>query len=83
MPTALTLTEDQIDDLLYLSRTGETSDLKATIDLFAKAIPTTLSAILAAAVDPASGNGLLHMASANCHTGNIAFSTPPSAFNSD
>ena len=71
MPTAIlpTLSEDQIDDLLYLSRTGETTDLAITLDLFAKSLSTTPSTILVAAVDSDSGNGLLHMASANGHTG--------------
>lgn len=71
MPAATlpTLTVDQIDDLLYLARLGETTDLKAGIDLFAKGLSTTSSIILTAAVDNDSGNGLLHMAVANGHTG--------------
>ena len=71
MPTATlpTLTTDQIDDLLYLARLGETTDLKAGVDLLAKSLSTTHGAILTAAVDIDSGNGLLHMAVANGHTG--------------
>lgn len=79
MPTATppTLSEDQVDDLLYLARTGETSDLKAGIDLIAKDLSATPSTILTAAVDSHSGNGLLHMASANGHTGTkFNFSLP-------
>ena len=71
MPAAThpTLTVDQIDDLLYLARLGEISELKAGIDLFAKSLSTTSSTVLNAAVDNDSGNGLLHMAAANGHTG--------------
>ena len=73
MPTATPsiLTIDQIDDLLYLARVGDTTDLKTTTNLFAKNLSTTPTTILAAAVDRDSGNGLLHMAAANGHTGNI------------
>ena len=71
MPTATpsSLTTYQIDDLLYLARVGDTTDLKTTTDLFAKSLSTTPTTILAAAVDKDSGNGLLHMAAANGHTG--------------
>ena len=71
MPTATpsNLTTDQIDDLLYLARVGDTTDLKIATDLFAKSLFTTPTIILAAAVDKDSGNGLLHMAAANGHTG--------------
>ena len=71
MPTATpsTLTTDQIDDLLYLARLGETTELRTAIDLFAKNLSTTPGIILAAAVDGDSGNGLLHMAAANGYTG--------------
>lgn len=71
MPVATipTITTDQIDDLLYLARIGETTDLKAAVDLFAKSLSTTPGIILTGAVDKDSGNGLLHMAAANGHTG--------------
>ena len=71
MPTPIlsNLTTDQIDDLLYLARIGETADLMTTVDLFAKTLSTTPDTILTAAVDEDSGNGLLHMAAANGHTG--------------
>lgn len=71
MPTATlpTITTDQIDDLLYLARHGETTDLIAVIDVSAKTLSTTPGTILTAAVDKDSGNGLLHMAAANGHTG--------------
>lgn len=71
MPTAtlFSLTTDQIDDLLYLARLGETIDLKTAVNLFAKNLSTTPETILTATVDKDSGNGLLHMAAANGHTG--------------
>jgi len=77
MPTGPlpTRTEDQIDDLLYLARTGSTSDLLAEIDILTKTLSTTPSAVLAATVDAHSGNGMLHMASANGHTGTTT--SPP------
>lgn len=73
MPTATlpTLTTDQIDDLLYLARIGETTDLKAGVDLFVKSLSTTPGTILTAALDKDSGNGLLHMAAANGHTATL------------
>lgn len=73
MPTSTpsTLTTDQIDDLLYLARVGDTTDLKTATDLLAKNLSTTPTTILAAAVDKDSGNGLLHMAAANGHTGKL------------
>ena len=77
MPTATpsTLTADQIDDLLYLPRVGDTTDLKTATDLFAKNLSATPTTILAAAVDQDSGNGLLHMAAANGHTGIYIYHT--------
>ncbi|KAL9136884.1 MAG: hypothetical protein Q9175_001914 [Cornicularia normoerica] len=71
MPTATlpTLTPDQIDDLLYLARLGEITDLKADVDQYAKNLSTTPGIILTVAIDKDSGNGLLHMAAANGHTG--------------
>jgi len=63
------LEDHEIDALLYDARIGESSDLIENINLFAKNLSTTPAIILAAAVDPDSGNGVLHMASANGHTG--------------
>lgn len=70
MPTATlpTITTDQIDDLLYLARLGETTDLTAGVNLFANSLSATPGIILTAAIDKDSGNGLLHMAAANGHT---------------
>jgi len=80
MPTAnlTTLSEDQIEDLLYLARTGETPDLTTSIESIAKRLSTPPYTILNAAADPDSGNGLLHMAAANGHLGTIPPSPPSS-----
>ena len=67
--TPAILTEDQVDDLLYLARTGETTDLQATLDVLVIPLATTPSIIVNEAIDSFSGNGLLHMASANGHAG--------------
>jgi len=74
MPTAIhpTLSEDQVDDLLYLARVGETSELESTIAGIAKHFSVLPHATMASAIDPQSGNGLLHMACANGHTGLLA-----------
>ena len=71
MPTATSpiLTVDQVDDLLYLARLGETTDLLLSLDLFAKSLSATPNEILTAAIDQDNGNGLLHMAAANGHIG--------------
>ncbi|CAD6589150.1 MAG: hypothetical protein ASARMPREDX12_005649 [Alectoria sarmentosa] len=70
MPTTTisTLNANQIDDLLFLARLGETADLKADVGILATSLFTTPGTILLAAVDKNSGNGLLHMAAANGHT---------------
>ena len=71
--TLSNLTTDDIDDLLYLARLGETTDLKAAIDLIAKTLSTTPHIVLTAAVDKESSNGLLHMAAANGHVGLLSW----------
>ncbi len=71
MPSATTpsLSEDDIDDLLYFARTGELRELLSSIEAFAKSANSTQASIISAAIDEYSGNGILHMASANGHTG--------------
>ena len=63
------LTEDQLDDLLYFARAGELDDLRSTIHDLSSSLPLAPAGVLAAAVDPDSGNTILHMASANGHVG--------------
>lgn len=60
------LDPDTLDDILYLSRTGELSELQS---LLSTTSPSSPSSVLASAVDAASGNSALHMAAANGHTG--------------
>ena len=71
MPTAthLTLDPDTIDDLLFVARTGETSELTDTLSHLATSLSTTPSTLLLSCIDPDSGNSTLHMASANGYTG--------------
>ena len=71
MPTAThpDLDPDTIDDLLFLARTGETSELTDTLSHLANSHTTTPSTLLPSCIDPDSGNSTLHMASANGHTG--------------
>ncbi|KAF2087570.1 hypothetical protein K490DRAFT_14110, partial [Saccharata proteae CBS 121410] len=61
------LTPDEIDDLLYLSRTNSTADLSAYLSSLSAAYAVPIDAVVLAAVDPETGNGLLHYAAANGH----------------
>ena len=74
MPTAThpTLDPDTIDDLLFLARTGETSELTDTLFHLAISLSTTPNALLLSSIDSDSGNSTLHMASANGHTGTFS-----------
>ncbi|KAL8852437.1 MAG: hypothetical protein Q9221_002667 [Calogaya cf. arnoldii] len=67
MPSAilLTISADEIDDLLYLARTNDVHDLKAGIEAIARTQQTSSENVILATIDPDNGNGLLHMASAN------------------
>ncbi|KAL8904119.1 MAG: hypothetical protein Q9171_007163 [Xanthocarpia ochracea] len=67
MPSAIlpTISDDDIDDLLYFARTNDTHDLKAGIEAIAQVNRTSSDNIISATLDPDTGNGLLHMASAN------------------
>ncbi len=67
------LSEDEIDDLLYLARTGESQEFTTFADELRKRENTTLSEVLLAAKDSHSGNGPLHMAAANGYTGEYLF----------
>lgn len=80
--TQVTLSEEQIDDLLYLARANESSELLSELTAIKEAYMTARGVrpsevdILLAAVDPVTGNNVLHMAAANGHTGKISFSLP-------
>lgn len=65
----LTLTADEIDDVLYFTRVNEASDLQATITELAQKYNRAPREIVEAAVDAESGNGALHYCAANGLTG--------------
>lgn len=73
----LSLTEDEIDDLLYLARANETQDLPAYLAELSQTRPGSSHAdVLVSAVDAASGNSALHYAAANGHTGTCLLIDP-------
>lgn len=61
------LTEDEVDDLLYFARTGETDEFHALSKELCKRENITPLELLGSAKDEHSGNGVLHMAAANGH----------------
>lgn len=67
MPSATLpeLTPDDIDDLVYFTRVNEPEDLKSTISTLTQQHSCKESDIISAAIDPGSGNTLLHYCSAN------------------
>ncbi|RFU33522.1 hypothetical protein B7463_g2796, partial [Scytalidium lignicola] len=68
------LSEDEIDDLLYYARTGDTEEFAVLRDELCKReniSPEALAELLKVAKDENSGNGVLHMAAANGHDGLI------------
>ena len=72
MPSATlpSLSEDEIDDLVYFARIGDLQELLSCIEGLAKSATATQSSIISAAIDEQSRNGILHVASANGHIGN-------------
>lgn len=73
----MTLSEDEIDDLLYFARTGDAEEFhKLKEELFARQSlkeEGPLAGLLMAARDEQSGNGVLHMAAANGYEGQYIF----------
>lgn len=72
---APTLSEDEIDDLLYLARTGEDTDFSILTLELCEREKITITQLLEAAKDEESGNGVLHMAAANGHHGRYLLSS--------
>jgi uncharacterized protein len=66
---AIPLTDDEIDDILYISRANELDELTPYLESLAIKYKASSDAIICAAVDPESGNTALHYASANGHLG--------------
>lgn len=64
--TQLTLTEDEIDDVLYLVRANEHEELQSTIrELAGRYTGSSDRDILEGCIDPQSGNTILHFCAAN------------------
>ncbi len=63
------LTEDEIDDLLYFARIGDKAEFNALKDELRKRESVSEVQLLEVANDEQSGNGILHMAAANGHSG--------------
>ncbi|KAH7318276.1 ankyrin repeat-containing YAR1 [Stachybotrys elegans] len=64
------LTEDEIDDLVYFSRTGEDEDLISTLTALAEREKVSPAEILLAAKDEGKST-CLHMATGNGHLGTV------------
>ena len=62
------LTEDEIDDLLYLARAGENDELAADVERLAARESVSAAEILGAARDESRAT-CLHMATGNGHLG--------------
>jgi uncharacterized protein len=69
------LTEEEIDDLLYFARTGDKAEFNELKDELCKRENLSQVELLEAARDEESGNGLLHMAAANGHSGILSRSS--------
>ncbi|PFH63394.1 hypothetical protein XA68_12358 [Ophiocordyceps unilateralis] len=65
-PMAPKLTEDEIDDVMYLARAGETEHLSETLSCLAEREKTSPEEILATVRDE-NGSTPLHMATGNGH----------------
>jgi hypothetical protein len=64
-----TLDEDAIDEILYLARANEASELASYLSELSAQTKRSSADLVIAAVDPYSKNGALHYAAANGHNG--------------
>ncbi|KAK0103148.1 hypothetical protein ONS95_014948 [Cadophora gregata] len=64
---APTLSEDEIDDLLYFARTGDKAEFESLKEELCKREKVEVTDLVENARDSESGNGVLHMAAANGH----------------
>lgn len=71
---APTLSEEEIDDLIYLARTGDDADLSESLGQIAQREGCTPADVLCAARDEAKAT-CLHMAAANGHSSELLFPT--------
>jgi ankyrin repeat protein len=67
--SAMSLTEDDIDDLLYFSRINEKDDFQQALRELSETHKITVAEIFLTARDERSGNSTLHYACANGHSG--------------
>lgn len=71
------LDADTIDDILYLARVGDLSELQSLLSAPPVSdSPAAISSLLAAAADAATGNSPAHYAAANGHTGMLPRGPP-------
>lgn len=78
--TSAQLTADEIDDILYLTRTNDTAELLPYLTQLSQHHGTTTAVpILAACVDEYSGNTAFHYAAANGSTGKPSSSSSSSS----
>ncbi|KAF2753932.1 ankyrin [Pseudovirgaria hyperparasitica] len=77
------LTEDDIDDILYLARTNDAAELSTTLAALAKTHATSIASVVSAAVDPDSKNTPLHYAAANGHVETVTALITPLASSPD
>jgi glutamate mutase epsilon subunit len=63
------LDEDSIDEILYLARANEVTELDSFLSQVSAQTKQTKADILSAAVDQYSKNSALHYAAANGHSG--------------
>ncbi|KAA8912429.1 hypothetical protein FN846DRAFT_933066 [Sphaerosporella brunnea] len=66
-PPTISLSEEQIDDLLYFARAGESEDFVQTLSEIKAATHADETNILLAARDEFTKNNVLHMTSGNGH----------------
>lgn len=66
---ASALDEETIDDLLYCARVGDKESLEADLAALSAKHNTTAAELILAAIDETTGNGLVHYACANGHSG--------------
>jgi len=64
-----TLEEDAVDEILYLARANEASELATFLSELSKQTSRPSADLVVAAADPFSKNNALHYAAANGHKG--------------
>jgi uncharacterized protein len=69
------LDEDSVDEILYLARANEATELAQFLDTLSSQTSKPKDQILAEAVDAYSQNTALHYAAANGHNGGLHLRT--------